>query len=666
MRKNPLLTAIFAILLFFIASCKKNEQNNAFSAESKINLLLHRFLQTSDSTDASIKKIITFIGAQKNYQKFAQQVVSESGFPLWEKALLISKSSKISNRGTSPSPDTNYIFVPLVPEGTKEVEGIFACKTFGDSVKINYLSENDYESFGFDSSKNKNATEFVALLMHIQNRVFGTQSFVINDQRLFPQFQSYSNSSQKKVLSVRNRTQPAGQNRLSNKSLILAYYVTVQICIEVSKWGCPITSHTGQNCGHSGVYTITECIDFNAWVDDGSGSGGSTGGGGTGGSGSTGGNGGTTAVSSTISYLSQTLNLYTDQLVFLNPYPGLCEEMYNYLNAPDGILTAEERNNLAKSHILYLSQNSTYLAYCNKLNEDRFSFKGFPLPWFHNDMLHFDDPELFSLIQNLKLHAQQAYFLLNNSTIKNDVFQFSNLNNFSESSNFKSHASINYVLLGYAFESPSTLLVDNIDYDAITNPCIRAALEKMQLPRFVNYASNLVRTLGSSSQFRIALLPMNGLNNGMYAYTNKLFDFDMYKYVINVDMTLLPKCSEEFIIETLMHEFMHVEILSNPNWDNNNSQHQKMLEDYMKILVSSIRNVFPNLPLKDAYAIVYGGFAPESKLTAEQKEKFRDAQQVAFNSIKKIFSSITATELDNIYYDYDEGGTKGSRTSNCQ
>lgn len=444
MRNIQLLTVI-SFLFFFLGACRKSD-NDKFSSLNPSNqeYLLQKFLQTTDSTNATVKKLISFVAQRKDYQSFAKQVISESGLPLWDKALMIKKSAKLSAKGSSAAADTNYVFVPLVPDGQQAVEGVFACKTFGDSVKVNYLSEKEYERFGFDASKAINATGFISLLMYLENSVFGTQSFIVNDQRIFPNFKSTTSTSQKKILTLRNTNQSKDQNQISSRPLISAYYVTVQICVEVIGSGCTNPAHYGQLCGdydNTGYYSTIQCTDYLVWVNEGSGggaTGGGTGGtGGTGsGSGSTGGNGGTTAVSSTISYLSQTLNLLTDQLLFLNPYPNLCEELYNYLNTTDGNLTVDERNNLAKSHILYLSQNSSYLTYCNQLNEDRFSFKGFPLPWFQFDMLQFDEPELYSNIQNLKLDAKQAFYLLNNTELSKEINKYISNNSYSEDAKY--------------------------------------------------------------------------------------------------------------------------------------------------------------------------------------------------------------------------------------
>lgn len=654
--------------------------------------MLQKFLQTTDSTNATVKKLISFVAQRKDYQSFAKQVINESGLPLWDKALMIKKSAKLSAKGSSAAADTNYVFVPLVPDGKQEVEGVFACKTVGDSVKVNYLSEKEYERFGFDASNAINATDFISLLMYLENSVFGTQSFVIHDERIFPNFKTAATTSQKKILTVRNKKQSNDQNKISGRPLISAYYVTVQICVDVIGSGCRNPSHYGQMCGdlnNTGYYTIEKCTDFVAWVDEGSGSGGGSTGGGTGGSGGTGsvsgsgsngGNGGTTAVSSTISYLSQTLNLLTDQLLFLNPYPNLCEEMYNYLNTSDGDLTVEERNNLAKSHILYLSQNSSYLSYCNQLNEDRFSFKGFPLPWFQFDMLRFDNPELYANIQNLKLDAKQAYYLENNANHNISLSQFLLSSSNDEIYKLLGKEFLNDAVLGKPFNLPiiwvnhtSTNNVNRIIVNLLQNKCLEQVFNTITKESYTNKLSEMIREFDIDENITIVVREDNILGSDKYGECKGILDDqnNVKFYLISLNPTALSGVSEEFIGDTFFHEFIHGYLKSHlGSFDFENiSDHTQMLASYLDKMAAALSSIF-GTNLVDSYCIAYSGLLSNNDsdpvlgqiLSAQVKQLVRQKLLLRFQNV--VFQ-----DDDSIIQranDYDKNGSKGKRTGNCQ
>lgn len=670
------LLLVFVSLVLLNQSCKKVNEKQQENKELPFvqHPLEDQFFKVEDSVPAIVKTVVAYLQSRKNKSEIASLIINEVGLPDWSKSFNAANtvnSNRLTRRTTAN--DTNYIFVPVVVPGTIEVDGALACKVVGDSISVRFLNERKYKKYGFDKNNPRNAAQLTRLMMYLQHKGYGTESFIVTDQRVLSDIFPKPDSSKKEVIKFIAKDNSFSGSGNNLKGNIAASYQVVQLCSITYTNGCPM--HPGQVCPDPWTIFPTEnCTNYVAWMSDNSG--GNDGSGdlvidfGSNGTVNTSytGTSGSGASYSSAGYLQELLDIPNTDISYLNNQYELSLEAFGYyLASEDGQLTYLERRDLLVSHLLLLRDDSEYRDYCNSLSAQNADTYGKYYPWFKYSTLQNTNLFLASNIQTLKLNAQKAFYLLNNSLINRQIKQFLVANNYSESAKFRAKSSIEFTLLGLQYESPETLLVDKIDYDAITNPCLRAAIEKIQMPRFANYASNLIRELGSSSIAQIALMPVDGTVTQTYAFTQKLFDAPNGKsyYTMSIDIVNLPKCSQELIAETFFHEFIHVEILSNPNWDNTNSQHQLMIENYMNKLVTSIRNIFPSLPLKDAYAIVYGGFTPEPRLTPEQKSKFLEAQQIALNKIFEIFPSITISELDSIFLDYDHLGTKGNRLSNC-
>jgi uncharacterized membrane protein YgcG len=641
--------SVFLLLLFVIQACRKNLDIlvSPKSVAFEKHLLADKFFPIDDNNPLAVKKVANAISLRADKDKFITYVINEVGLPIWEKAF-ISNSSIQSNTNSlseTDNNDTSYVFIPIVPNGTKEVNGVFACSVTGDSVHINFLKEKDFRNYGFDNNQQYSADKLVGLMMFLQNKSFGATSFVVNDSRLF--YGPAGDSSKKKIIRFKpNETNlsqsPAFNGQIETISIEICYMVWGPLC------GDPLVCMT---------YGWTDqCETHIVWTNETVPSSGSGNGGGDGGN-NGGGNSGEGGTS--VQYLlTQMLGLTTSQENFLWTNWQFAEVIWNYIHTTDGAFTLTERRNNSIIHLNYLMTNSAYL----QLSWEHYHYDphGQLFPWFTQLSIEGLYPTLYSNIQALKLNPWHAFYLYNNPGINTQIKQFLDVNNNSITAKFRVKSSLDFALMGNPFEHPSTLLVDEIIDDNITKPRLRAVLNRITQPRFVNYASNLMRDINKSTQFRVALLQMYGPGPRLYANTVKLFG---NYYTISLDYVNLPMCSQEFIAETIFHEFIHVEILSDPNWDfEHNSSHQLMLEKYTERLVTSLRNVFPNLPLKDAYAIVYSGFNPEDgRLTQAQKDDFAAAKLKLFQKIKNLFPSVTANELDLIVESYIEGGTKGTR-----
>lgn len=442
---KPSVVKLLSVFLFFFIlattnhSCKKFKDDAQVKNEIQIvkHPLEDQFFTVADSVPNVVKKVAAYIKSRKNKSAIAANILAEVGLPVWDKSLLIMPSNaanQITNRNAGAGNDSSYIFVPIVTIGTKEVEGALACLVVADSVTIKFLKEKDYRQYGFNTTNPKNAESLVGLMMYLQNKAFGTESFVLNDERLFLNNNNAADSTLNKVVRFKNKDKGIVFRTNKSNVLIAAYYAEIEICFEM--WGNLIGQVTG-NLNYEDWGYYTKCYTYEAWVDDGS----STSGGGTdlsgGGTSTSGGGGSTTGSVSTQAYLQQTLGLTSTEVDFLNSYPGLSEEAYNYINNTDGQFTDEERKQMIISHINFLREDVDYLDFCATLNLQNTTIKGKTFPWFRTNSLQDDYPDLSANIQLLKLNAQQAYYLWNNSAINLQIKQFLEANNYAESAIFR-------------------------------------------------------------------------------------------------------------------------------------------------------------------------------------------------------------------------------------
>jgi hypothetical protein len=425
MRKHfpqaTICTLIIILFTIFIGSCRKEDRSVSKPELSKPDTeAITKFFKSTDSINPAVSKVIDFLKSRSNIAEFVNVVSKTTGLPSWEKSLVINSSTSIAARTANSGTDTVYVFVPVVPENTKEVDGAFACKLVGDSVSFKFYREKDYKKYGFDDSKEVSANKLVSLMMFLQQTAYNTKSFVLSDGRLFNENSNTADSTVKRTL--RFNISSSGSSASLSGRIAADQFMTLYYCYQF--WALPCGDPLV--CGYLPELQ-TRCQSYTIWLR---GTGGSGGPGevelpqGESGAGSGGGNGSGGGSASTQSMLQGMLSLSNEELSFLNTNWKLSEETYNYLSVADGDKPYNDKTALAKSHIQYLLESQVYLNYCLQRNDYFFNLNGWTIPWFHEANIGYDYPELRANILSLKLDAKQAYYLLNNLTINQQIGHF--------------------------------------------------------------------------------------------------------------------------------------------------------------------------------------------------------------------------------------------------
>mgnify|MGYP001285253733 CR=1 FL=1 len=351
-RNKNTFAVLAAVFIFLFYACNKLKNEEAGIVQSENKLLEEKFFTVNDSVPESVKKISAKLLSYNRKQPFLNSVINQAGFPKWEKSLLASKSGKPTTRLTNET-DTNYIFIPLVPEKTTEVNGVFACKAKGDSIlSIKRIKKNDYNNNDAEQSLNENADQIIGFMMFVQNKVYNTENFVLIDKRIFSKIPRTGPATARLIRYKEDtsRTKPIS-NKIASHTARWVYvdfcYTTDCFCGEV---------------GNGGYQTFYHCDSYALWSDNmGGEDGGSSGGTGSGSDNTiinlgqiNNSSGGGTGSSSASGYLQTHLGLTNTNISFFDNYYELTLKAFNYyFLTEDGQLNTEERRYILISHLLY-------------------------------------------------------------------------------------------------------------------------------------------------------------------------------------------------------------------------------------------------------------------------------------------------------------------------
>lgn len=603
--------------------------------------LEERFFTVSDSVPAIVKKVAAYLQSKNNKSAIAATIIKEVGLPVWDKSFIIEQPTTMSRiNGKTSSNDTSYIFVPIVVPETIEVDGALACKIIGDSVTVNFLNEKNYSKYGFDKTNPRNATRLTRLMMHLQNNAFGTENFVVTDQRLLSDVISKPDSTQKEIVRFVNPNKAKEKSRIGNKTASTNSYQVVEICSSIDFYGCPM--HPGQLCiDPKIVFPIGSCSNYILWSDNSGGSDGYGGGSGSdpgsSGSGGGGGGGGSSASYSAGGYMQQQLGLLTTDLSFLNTQYELSLEAFNYLNvSEDGLLSFEERKNLLISHLLLLRDATEYRDYCLSITNQNAEQYGNYYPWLKNSLLVNTNLFLSKNLQTLKLNASEAYFLLKNSLINKQISQFLTANNNSEGAKFRALLAIEDVLNGKPFSlSP---LANQYIIDSLAGyPCAQKILAT--LPNLNTETKNIIQDVFNVTQdINLTYYVDQSLSGTSVDGNHRGAGAFIFNGNIGINPDILKQASKEYILVTFIHEALHAFIRHNVDlynakqidsvtfkehflifWNPEPSdprriltpsekiEHEQMAQKYISFMVNAIKSFNPLVSEEFATALAWGG-----------------------------------------------------------
>lgn len=150
--------------------------------------------------------------------------------------------------------------------------------------------------------------------------------------------------------------------------------------------------------------------------------------------------------------------------------------------------------------------------------------------------------------------------------------------------------------------------------EKIKNECLNSVWTSLK-SNLDNKIINLLHTtFGQNHSINFKIVDGN-VNSGAPAQTEvikntvnssgELF-FDIK---VTLNKNTMPGYSQEFVATTMVHEIMHGYFNENKIYYNQQfKQHQLMAEGYVESMKSAVKDLFPNLPDKSAYALVLNGF----------------------------------------------------------
>jgi hypothetical protein len=149
------------------------------------NTLLNeqRFFNFSHDLPEEVRAIARAIVRQNNQFRFVDSLVKRAGFPVWEKAIIVRKSSgaKSNHDGTAA-----FVYIPFTKDQIQTTQAVLAVALQKDTTyRMAYA--RDWCTFPFDTTEGQiwNAKHIFALFTLLDYRIYGHRNFHVSDGRLF-------------------------------------------------------------------------------------------------------------------------------------------------------------------------------------------------------------------------------------------------------------------------------------------------------------------------------------------------------------------------------------------------------------------------------------------------------------------------------------------------
>jgi len=176
-----LLTASIAI---FIA-CRRN-LDRSFEQNYET-----RFFSLPANTKPEVKAVFSIIFRQNQQSHFVNSFVKRIGYPYWGKAWVFNNKGS-NTAGRSQTDSANYVYIPFARENDSFVNSALIVKLAPADTVLRMLYNNQYASFGFDSTVTEEWTARVVfhIFTFFDNEVFGHNEFIIKDKRILNAYPS--------------------------------------------------------------------------------------------------------------------------------------------------------------------------------------------------------------------------------------------------------------------------------------------------------------------------------------------------------------------------------------------------------------------------------------------------------------------------------------------
>jgi hypothetical protein len=195
-------------------------------------------------------------------------------------------------------------------------------------------------------------------------------------------------------------------------------------------------------------------------------------------------------------------------------------------------------------------------------------------------------------------------------------------------------------------------------------PCLRQVFDKLNAVNNTNF-KQLTEAFDNTDKINVSIYNYEDSTSTFLGQTLGVLGGNYFEIGINTFYS--TGSSEEDIAGTFMHEMIHAYLKAFPvTWDTANAQHAFMIGNLVDKMAHDLKLMFPNLPLKDAYAIAFNGLAYDADPILRLAEnrlidiKLQSLNQTVFSN-----SPITRGAIDSLGISYQKGGNKGTKTGAC-
>jgi hypothetical protein len=248
MRKNkqqlPIRRHLFYLTAFLLGiiilnSCTKINTDK-LQSDIPINKIdiSEKFFYSSQKTDATVKRVLENLKQRNDKYEFVENFVMENGYPIWNKAVISTKTRSYNSVTNSVNGQTDTIIqIPLVLPNTNKVNGFIAA-VINDSINYNLYIGKDYYKYSFNDvpEDSLNADKAAMQIMLLDKAVFGYTDFAINDNRLFSNQSNYNINAPQRIIKISNNNGNSGNIVPVCESVIIDWVV-----IECAFYQCTVT-----------------------------------------------------------------------------------------------------------------------------------------------------------------------------------------------------------------------------------------------------------------------------------------------------------------------------------------------------------------------------------------------------------------------------------------
>ncbi|MGN7990069.1 SprT-like domain-containing protein [Pedobacter sp. 22226] len=152
--------------------------------------------------------------------------------------------------------------------------------------------------------------------------------------------------------------------------------------------------------------------------------------------------------------------------------------------------------------------------------------------------------------------------------------------------------------------------------DNLTNECLKIALTKakgVNGQNFTDTISKIITSLDANTKVKVGVSNVSELFDSQGNVvdgktTGYNYDGGVFSCSILLNESVLNSATQEYAVATIIHETLHAYLQYKAGSDlNHGKNHEEISKNYIIPFVNLMKSIFPNLDLKDATAIAWGG-----------------------------------------------------------